>query len=97
MGSSSAAKKAWASRRRGKSSSKPSKAKRAKTKSKKKGKKGKGMPENVKQYFRYLNQDLSKAEAREKAGLPPPQPRKKWGPYQRITPRTSPLLLEMMW
>lgn len=87
MGSSSAAKKAWATRRKrsggtSKPKSKTSKSKgKAKSKGKKKKKGGK-MPENVKQYFKYLNQGMSKAEARKKAGLPPKSKAKKkaWGP-----------------
>ena len=45
-----------------------------------KKKKGKGMPANVKEYFKYLNQGMSKQAARKKAGLPPSKGRKKWGP-----------------
>jgi len=86
MGSSSAAKKAWATRR-GKKKPVTTKArapkKSQKHKSSKKGKKkskGKGMPKNVVQYFKFLNQGMSKAEARKKAGLPPAKPKKEWGP-----------------
>ena len=41
------------------------------------------MPKNVLQYFKYISQGMSKAEARKKAGLPPKKKgggRKKWGP-----------------
>jgi hypothetical protein len=39
------------------------------------------MPKNVLQYFKYVNQGMSKAAARKKAGLPPKKGRrKKWRP-----------------
>jgi len=46
-----------------------------------KKKRGKGMPENVKEYFRNITKGMSKAEARKAAGMPPKSKgRKKWGP-----------------
>ena len=91
---SAAAKKAWATRRHGKAPrTKPAKTigrtvsdigkqeRVVQSKGKSRKRKGKGMPENVKEYFRNITKGMSKADARKAAGMPPKSKgRKKWGP-----------------
>lgn len=43
-------------------------------------KSGKRMPANVQQYFRLLNEDYSKSEARKEAGLGPKKKKVAYGP-----------------
>jgi hypothetical protein len=95
---SAAAKKAWESRRRGGLTKKEEKwattparsHKRGRKAKKGKGKKGKGMPENVKNYFKWINAGKSKAEAKRLSGMGKAPEAKEGGPEKKVSKSWGP-------